>query len=103
MIQIDINASDVVEKIQSTLADDPYSRRLDAIAHARDLVLNKYQLFPFLVQQIRDFKACQQKSSEKQFISLYPRHWYHVNSIRQLLKYSPSTLAEIAGDLLRVS
>lgn len=102
MIQIDITASNVVEQIESALADDPWPRRLDAIAHARELVLNQYQLFPFLVQQIRQFESCHSFPAEKQLISLYPRHPFERRSIIKVLKHSPSALTELVGDLLRL-
>ncbi len=73
IIQIDITASDVVEQIESALADDPWSRRLDALAHARELVLNRYQIFPFLVHQIHQHESCAGQYAEPQLVTLTPR------------------------------
>lgn len=54
MILIDINEPrSAIEIVQDALRSRRYERHLEAIAHARELVLNKYQLFPFLVEQIR--------------------------------------------------
>lgn len=56
-IQIDITRSDVTAQIEAALADDPWPRRLEAIAEARRLVLRRYQLFPFLASQIEQFES----------------------------------------------
>jgi hypothetical protein len=53
MVCIDINDPDVTEKISSVLKSDLWERNIDAIAKARSLVLQKYQLFPFLAEKIR--------------------------------------------------
>lgn len=52
-VSIDINKPDeAVEIIRQTIAEDGWSHRLDAIREARELVLNKYQLFPFITREI---------------------------------------------------
>jgi hypothetical protein len=54
MLCIDIqDPAGSLERIREALSSDRWGRNLDAIAHARDLVLNKYQLFPFIVKEIR--------------------------------------------------
>jgi hypothetical protein len=52
MVLIDIDAPDVMEKILEAISSDRWLKNRDAVAYARDLVLNKYQLFPFLVDEI---------------------------------------------------
>jgi hypothetical protein len=52
-IQIDISAPDeAVERIREAVGMNLWAKRLDAIAEARDRVLNRHQLFPFLAEQI---------------------------------------------------
>ncbi|HEX2972074.1 MAG TPA: glycosyltransferase family 10 [Tepidisphaeraceae bacterium] len=53
MVRIDLHDPDVVEKIRDVVAGDRWKQNLDAIAEARRLILDRYQLFPFLADQIR--------------------------------------------------
>ncbi|MFA6133503.1 MAG: glycosyltransferase family 10 [Phycisphaerae bacterium] len=53
MVRIDITRPDVADQIRQTLSSDLWRQRRDAIAEARQLILNKYQLFPFLAREIR--------------------------------------------------
>lgn len=73
IIQIDINRPDVVGQIESALADDPWRRNLDAIAEARKLILERYQLFPFLARQIRQFETTFGSRSARQVVTIAPR------------------------------
>ena len=52
MVQIETEDPDAVEKVREAVASDRWKRNRDAIAYARELVLNKYQLFPFLANEI---------------------------------------------------
>jgi hypothetical protein len=53
-IRIDINdVPAATETIKQAIRDDWWSKRLDAIAEARRLVLMKHQIFPFIVEQLR--------------------------------------------------
>jgi len=52
LVQIDINDPDAGEKIREAVASNRWLKNLDAISHARELVLNRYQLFPFLSEEI---------------------------------------------------
>lgn len=52
LVQIDINDPDSAEKIREAVASNRWLKNRDAIAHARELVLKKYQLFPFLTEEI---------------------------------------------------
>lgn len=100
MIQIDITASDVVDQIKSVLAEDPWPRRLEAIAYARELVLKRYQLFPFLVDQIRHFESTSGYPSSPQLITLSPRPlFYEYQSFKQILKKSPDDLVKALIDI----
>lgn len=57
MIRIDIHDPDVVEKIRQAVSSDAWRRNQDAIAEARQWVLNRYQLFPFLAGEIQEHEA----------------------------------------------
>jgi hypothetical protein len=54
--QIDIDDPMVVEKVTEIISTDLYSRNLDAIAEARKLILDRYQLFPFVVNEIHSYE-----------------------------------------------
>ena len=49
--------SNVFKKIKEVIESDLYIRRRDAIAEARRLVLDEYQLFPFIVNRIGEKKS----------------------------------------------
>lgn len=51
-IWIDINAPDAIGQLGQVLQNDRYEDRLPALAEARKLVLEKHQIFPFLVEQL---------------------------------------------------
>lgn len=51
-IQIDINSPETaIQELKTKLTHEFWESAIDSIREARDLVLNKYQLFPFLVEQ----------------------------------------------------
>ena len=51
-IQIDINSPETaIKELKTKLTHEFWESALDSIREARELVLNKYQLFPFLVEQ----------------------------------------------------
>jgi hypothetical protein len=52
-VSIDINDPDAIEKIQETIASDLWIKNQNAIAYARLLILERYQFFPFLAQEIQ--------------------------------------------------
>ena len=59
MVCIDISDPQAIEKIKDTVASDRWYRNIDAIEHARKLVLDSYQLFPFVVREIKRYEeAC---------------------------------------------
>ena len=53
LIAFDIDDPAAVDLIREVVESDLWGERREAIAHARDLVLNRYQLFPFLTREIR--------------------------------------------------
>jgi hypothetical protein len=52
MVRIDIRDPQAIDQVRETIASDRWARNLDAISEARQLVLNRYQLFPFIAQQV---------------------------------------------------
>jgi hypothetical protein len=53
MVRIDITRPDAAEQVREAIAGDLWRQRRDAIAEARQLILDKHQLFPFLAHEIR--------------------------------------------------
>ncbi|MGQ0522463.1 MAG: glycosyltransferase family 10 domain-containing protein [Betaproteobacteria bacterium] len=52
-VSIDIADPDAPEIVREAIDSDRYLTARDAIAYARELILDHYQLFPFLVAEIR--------------------------------------------------
>lgn len=53
-IQIDINSPETtIKELKTKLTQEFWESSIDSIREARELVLNKYQLFPFLVEQFQ--------------------------------------------------
>lgn len=78
LIQVDINEPKVaVEIIKEAIADQAWARNLDAITHARELILNQYQMFPFLVRQIRHFESTHGRFFEQQTVTI-PRRAFNI-------------------------
>jgi hypothetical protein len=65
MVIIDIDDPDSSEIIRETIESDRWERNIDAIEYARKLVLEKYQLFPFLVAQIQTHENDECRSSHR--------------------------------------
>ena len=56
LVQIDIADPEAPDIIQKTIASDRWERNLDALMEARKLVLEKYQLFPFITGEIKEYE-----------------------------------------------
>jgi hypothetical protein len=57
-IQIDINSPEAtIQGLKTKLTQEFWESALDSIREARELVLNKYQLFPFLVEQFEKHRG----------------------------------------------
>jgi hypothetical protein len=104
MIDIDIADPDCLEFIRSGISENRWERNLDAIAHARQLVLNHYQLFPFITQEIHD---AEQKEShlhsdgQTVFIPCEYRHKYSRKERLQDLwrYYTPRRLRQYLANI----
>jgi hypothetical protein len=54
MVLININnPMDAIKRIKEAFASDRWTKNLDAIAAARQLVLKRYQLFPLIVSEVK--------------------------------------------------
>jgi hypothetical protein len=52
LVRIDIRDPQAIDQVREVIASDRWERNLDAISEARQLILNRYQLFPFVAAQI---------------------------------------------------
>ena len=88
VICLDMYDPHVIEKIRSIVSSDAWRKNLDAIAAARDLVLERYQLFPFLVNEIRRHEhsgSCVSHESKPVKLTPYPgalQKWFGAVSHR---------------------
>lgn len=57
MVAIDIEGHDALDQVREAVAGDRWRKNLDAIEHARSLVLDRWQLFPFLAGEIEQAEA----------------------------------------------
>jgi hypothetical protein len=57
ILTIDIQDPHCVDQVRDVVQSKAWENNLDAIACARQLVLDKFQLFPFITQQIRAHEA----------------------------------------------
>jgi hypothetical protein len=72
MICIDMDDPFAIDKIREAIAGDAWGRNRDAIECARNLVLHRYQLLPFLADQVREHaSSCGVGSGD------YPEEWIH--------------------------
>jgi hypothetical protein len=74
-VNIDIEDRDAVKIVQETIKSDLWLRRRDAIAHARELVLERYQFFPFVTEQIRTFEQTSPSHPTPESITLRQLPW----------------------------
>jgi hypothetical protein len=59
VIQFDIADPDAIERVKEAVHSDAWLRNRDAIAEARNLILNRYQPIAFLASEILGFEAQQ--------------------------------------------
>ncbi len=63
IIQLDnIDSPDIVKKIQEISRSDRWEKSIEAIEYARNLVLQQYQLFPFLTERINNWEKSNKTS-----------------------------------------
>ena len=79
-IQIDIYNPEVFEEIRNISKSDLYLKRREAIAEARHLVLDKYQLFPFIVNRIEN------KTYDRKIQKFYPYRESLMGTVRRRMR-----------------
>ena len=70
MICIDINSPDAIQKIQDVIRSNLWEQRIEAIAEARRRILDHYQLFPFLAQEIKRFEQQEPTGFKKKIVTI---------------------------------
>jgi hypothetical protein len=70
LVPIDLNATDVVDQVRDAAASDRWEKNLDAIAYARELVLERYQFFAFAADAIHRWEAAGKGTSPAQRMTL---------------------------------
>jgi hypothetical protein len=69
MILVDLkNPKEALEKIKNAIENKLWDKNIDAIRQARELALNKYQLFPMLHDLIKNEPAYHSEKLEKTFL-----------------------------------
>ncbi|MEM7533909.1 MAG: hypothetical protein AAF639_17115 [Chloroflexota bacterium] len=75
-IQIDIHQPDeAIGIIEEAIANHAWQCNQEAIAHARELILNRYQFFPFMARQIHHFETTYGAFSKKKLVTIEPRQF----------------------------
>ena len=69
-IRIDLNDRSAIRQIKAILSSDLWRTRRDAVEHARNLVLERHQFFPFVTEQI-DADQARQSTLTPREITLY--------------------------------
>ncbi|WP_040396320.1 hypothetical protein [Cesiribacter andamanensis] len=78
-IEIDIEKPDeALSIILEAVANKRWKKNIDAIVHARELLLEEYQFFPFLSNYIKKNKS----NGPKELYSVKALHW-PANTIKQ--------------------
>lgn len=62
-----------IEQVEETVRSGRFERNIDAVAYARDLVLNKYQFFPFIADRIHRHEPISADNSPRPLI-IRPAH-----------------------------
>lgn len=59
LVQVDISDPLAPDRVREVAASDLWERNLDAIEYSRQLVLQRYQFFPFVSGEIRSYESSQ--------------------------------------------
>jgi hypothetical protein len=102
-VSIDIEDRDAVKIVQETIKSDLWLRRRDAIAYARELVLQRYQFFPFVTEQIRTFEQTSPSHPTPQSIILRQLPWSMPEPFKKRLWWRAMLAQRAARDRVRGS
>lgn len=87
MIRLDPNhPAEAVEIIRKAMVNKEWEKRLDAIAEARNLILDKYQFFPYIANMVKKDQGYRCNKPLKEYVipaNSYPYHY----KIKNQLKY----------------
>lgn len=68
LIKIDVNRpKQALQIIRQAIEDNEWERRLEAISEARNLVLNKYQFFPYIADMIKKDIASRPPTEKRKY------------------------------------
>ncbi len=81
LVKIDINSPDVFKKIKEIISSDLWQKRREAISYARELILEKYQFFPFIVSKIKEWEKNQKNKLKKEKVIIPNEDTLKVNTI----------------------
>jgi hypothetical protein len=84
IIQIDPNnQQNSLDRVKRAIDEDYFGANIDAIAEARDLILNKYQLFPHVCDLIKKYDV---RNAGNLVGSFIPANTMHTGEITQYSK-----------------
>jgi hypothetical protein len=94
MLLIDPNNKELsLKTIRNAIDNDYYNKNLQALSEARELVLNKYQLFPHVCSLISEYSIHEGMKKKKQYIPVNPHYkksfhfpTFIIASIKKLIK-----------------
>jgi hypothetical protein len=80
-IQLDPKDKHVDLFLKEIVNSKKWEQNIDAITSARELILNEYQLFPFLYSQIKELQSIKSKNeySQKELVSIKGKDQYFDN------------------------
>jgi hypothetical protein len=78
-IQIDPKDKHIDLFLKEIVASSKWEENLNAISEARDLVLNEYQLFPFLYHKIKAMEARSSNTPDKELVTFKGKDDYYDN------------------------
>ena len=81
-VQIDIEDPNVFKRINEVVSSDLYLKKRDAIAEARKLILDKYQLFPFIANEIEKSNSM----SARRLKTFYPYRECLKGKVRRIIR-----------------
>ncbi|MFM7878444.1 MULTISPECIES: glycosyltransferase family 10 domain-containing protein [Microcystis] len=87
-IWIDINKpQEAIEIIQEAIASQQWEKNLEAITHARELILNEYQFFPFFARQIQEINSPRSPATRIEFARInHIDLRYHIQNPAKLIQ-----------------
>lgn len=72
LVKIDINDENSPDIIREAVENERWKKNFDAIVHARNLVLDRYNIFPFITQEIKKHQKNRKVCSSPRSITIPP-------------------------------